>query len=70
MSTYYRKPEDIPNEVLAARLNELVKAAVNGDWTQFYMRIPCELDHDADCIMAEAARRIAAIPAPTPTKEG
>lgn len=65
MSTIYKRPEDVPNEVLANRLNELATAVTNKRGTDFEshftMRIPAECDRDADIVLSEAARRIQAI---------
>ena len=65
MSTKYKRSEDIPNHILAYRLNELSDACVasmNNDKAkfdrEFTFRIPCELDRDADVVLAEAARRL------------
>lgn len=61
MSRNYRRAEDVPNEVLIARLEALSDAITNGDAgisREFDMRIPAEVDHDADIVLAEAARRL------------
>jgi hypothetical protein len=64
MSTRYKRSEDVPNEILAARLDDLAKVITTTDKrmdSEFCMRIPAELDRDADLVMAEAARRLRAI---------
>ncbi|WP_305043860.1 hypothetical protein [Geoalkalibacter sp.] len=61
MSTKYRKSADVPNEVLAARLDELADVVSTGRGrmdSEFTMRVPAELDRDADLVMAESARRL------------
>jgi hypothetical protein len=59
MSTRYKRSEDVPNETLATRLDELAKVVTTGTFgSEFSMRVPAELDRDADIVMAEAARRI------------
>lgn len=65
MSRTYKSPEEVPNEVLAARLRELAsfitkpsKADHERLPSEFYMRIPAEVDHDADIVFCEAARRL------------
>lgn len=74
MSRQYASSDEVPNEVLAARLRELVdfitKPSKRDDErlpTEFYMRIPAEVDHDADLVMSEAARRLVA---PSPAVGG
>jgi hypothetical protein len=64
VSGKYQRSEDVPTEVLIARLQELVRAITKRgqpDWSEFYMRIPAEVDHDADIVLSEAARRLRAI---------
>lgn len=63
VSTKYKKSEDVPNDVLADRMDELVEAITNSTEgntfpSEFYMRIPAELDRDADLVLTEAARRL------------
>ena len=65
MSTQYETSREIPNEVLANRLEELSNAVVqrmkgNGSIfsNEFTCRIPCELDRDADVVLMEVARRL------------
>lgn len=62
MSTKYRESKAIPNDVLADRLDEMKELVIAGDAGRITMRIPCELDHDGDVVMGEAARRLRAIP--------
>lgn len=61
MSTKYRSGKDVPNSVLCSRLEELADAVTKGKQVidrEFVMRIPAELDHDADLVLYEASRRI------------
>lgn len=67
MSKEYGKPQDVPNSILADRLDELsgaVVARINRDpqkfEREFTVRIPAECDRDADIVLAEAARRLRA----------
>lgn len=61
MSTKYKESYKIPNNVLCKRLNEL-STAVTKDKDEinreFGMRVPAELDFDADLVISEASRRI------------
>jgi len=60
MSTKYNKSKDIPTEVLIARLEELATAVTKGKLSfanEFTMRVPAELDRDADLVLSEAALR-------------
>lgn len=72
MSTEYKESRDVPNDVLARRLRELSNHIVNrkGDFlSEFTMRIPAEVDRDADIVLSESADRIEArtdtIPVPS-----
>lgn len=61
MSIKYNKPEDVPNSVLCDRLNALSYTVTCGKEAvvyEFTMRIPAEVDRDADIVLSEAARRI------------
>ena len=60
MSTVYKKSSEVPDEVLCARLKELADCVATGDGKirEFSMRVPAELDRDADLVMCEAANRI------------
>lgn len=60
MSTQYQRSEDVPTSVLADRLDELSDAVTKGasGMHEFFMRIPAELDRDADLVLAEAAKRL------------
>lgn len=59
MSTKYRHTEDVPTEILCERLGEL-SGAVSGNRVnhEFTMRIPAEVDRDADLVLDESARRL------------
>ena len=53
--------KEVPNEVLCRRLDQLSDAVTEGRESvlrEFLMRIPAELDHDADIVLAEASRRL------------
>ena len=65
MSTKYRKASEVPDYVIADRLDELsdaVVARMKGDpdpmEREFTCRIPAELDRDADLVLSEAANRL------------
>lgn len=52
---------DVSNETLCARLDELASAVSKGRdaiLREFYMSIPARPDHDADLVLALAAKRI------------
>lgn len=56
-----RLGEDVPSDVLCARLKVLSDAVIEGKDAinrEFTMRIPAEVDRDADLVLAEAAARI------------
>lgn len=48
----------VPTDVLAARLRLLSKAITERNMSEFTMRVPAEVDRDADLVLAEAARRL------------
>ncbi len=61
MSRKYKFGDRIPTEVLIARLEELSNAVTKDRSTmcsEFTMRIPAELDRDADLVLGAAARRL------------
>lgn len=61
MTTYYKKSSDVPSKILCDRLTVLASAVTDGPVAisrEFGMRIPCEVDYDADMILAEAGERI------------
>lgn len=59
MSTKFKGGDTVPTQVLAARLKELSDYCTKNDMpSEFSMRIPCELDRDADVVMGEASRRL------------
>lgn len=58
MSTRYRAEDFIPDAIIADRLDELAGAVADQRLDEFTMRIPAELDHDADLVLSEAARRL------------
>lgn len=66
MTTDYKRSNLVPTETLVARLNELATAVTEGPDSvrrNFTMRVPAEVDRDADLVISEAARRIAALEA-------
>lgn len=61
MSNKYNHGDKVPTEVLINRLNELADAVAKGEVGikhEFDMRIPAELDRDADCVLSESANRL------------
>ena len=64
MSTQYKSAKEVPTEALIARLNELADYVTKGADSvrrEFTMRVPAEHDRDADLVLSEAARRLAAL---------
>lgn len=60
MSTKYKDPKEVPTTVLVARLKELADAVASGNFSELRMRIPAEVDRDADIVLAEVAKRLEA----------
>jgi len=61
MSTQYRNGHEVPDKVLIKRLKELSNAINKGEKSfssEFTMRVPAEMDRDADLVLQEAARRL------------
>jgi len=61
LSNSYKDCTDVPTNKIIDRLNELSDAVTKGRDTinrEFYMSIPARLDHDADLILCEAAKRL------------
>ena len=58
MSTIYKNSQDVPTSVLIERLKELAEAVAKGNRDELTMRIPAEVDRDADIVLAEAAKRL------------
>jgi hypothetical protein len=58
MSTKYEDPKLVPTSVLIERLKELADAIAKGNRDELTMRIPAEVDRDADIVLAEAAKRL------------
>lgn len=61
MSTKYKIGDDVPTEVLAKRLAELSDAVTKGPpivVREFVMRVPAEVDHDADLVLSSSAKRL------------
>ena len=64
MSREYDDASEVPTAVLCDRLEELWKAVTEGRQgidREFYMRIPVEVDHDADVVIAEACKRLLSV---------
>lgn len=60
MSARYRDPKDVPTSALIERLRQLADAVANNNMDEFVMRIPAEVDRDADIVLSEAAKRLEA----------
>lgn len=58
MSNKYKEGDHIPTAVLCARVDELVDAVIKGLPNEFTMRVPAELDRDADLVLSEVSRRL------------
>lgn len=61
MSNKYKHGDRVPNDILANRLGELATAVTKGKEAvnrEFMMRVPAELDHDADLVLSQAADRL------------
>ncbi len=63
MSTKYKDGDHVPTEVLCNRIEEIVKHITDPGLrpyllNQFDMRIPAELDRDADLVLSTVARRL------------
>lgn len=61
MSTKYKIGDEVPLEIICKRLKELSEAVTEGERgirREFYMSIPAQVDHDADLVLAAAAKRI------------
>lgn len=61
MSRTYTKSEQVPDAVLAKRLEELSNAVMKKGEDrdrELTMRVPAELDRDADLVLGEAAQRL------------
>lgn len=61
MSIRYRIGREVPMTVIIARLRELAHAVARGDRGELTMRVPAEVDRDADLVMSEAADRLEAL---------
>jgi len=61
LSRKYKDGSEVPNVVLADRLKELSSVVSNNRErmeSEFTMRIPAEVDRDADLVLMEASRRL------------
>lgn len=60
MSNQYKHGDYVPTDVLANRLDELSDAVTKGDAgrNEFSMRVPAEMDRDADLVLDAAAKRL------------
>lgn len=63
MSMQYKSSCEVPNSAICARLNELSEIVKQRPLPEheFSMRVPAELDRDADLVLSIAAQRIAAL---------
>lgn len=55
MSNKYKHGDKVPDEVLYERMNQLIRSITTREDfpSDFYMRIPAELDRDADLVMSQ-----------------
>ena len=61
MSNKYKHGDRVPTDVLIARLDELANAVTSGKSAigrEFTMRVPAELDYDADLVISQTAERL------------
>lgn len=58
MSNTYKHGNDVPVEVLATRLDQLSDAVTKNNMNEFTMRVPAELDRDADLVLMSASERL------------
>lgn len=66
MSDKYKHGDTVPSDELCKRLHELSDAVTKGPQAvarEFGMRIPAELDRDADLVLSQAAIRLATLEA-------
>ena len=63
MSARYNDVSEVPTTVICERLRELSEAVTTSDSKvrrEFTMRVPAEVDRDADIVLSAAADRLAA----------
>ncbi len=61
VSNKYKHGDRVPDSILASRLDALSDAVTKGKGAinrEFTMRVPAELDHDADLVLSQAAERL------------
>jgi hypothetical protein len=60
MSSKYKDGDVIPTEVLCERVKELIRLIMSGEvrHPDFTMRVPAELDRDADLVLHAIVERI------------
>lgn len=58
MSRHYQTPADVPLDVLCKRMDALSDHITKGSFHEFSMRIPAEVDRDADIVICEASKRL------------
>ena len=66
MSNIYKIGDVVPSKILCKRLDELADAVTQGPdcvRREFTMRVPAEIDRDADLVLSESATRIVALEA-------
>jgi hypothetical protein len=63
MSRKYKNGKNVPTNVLCERIKDITNAITAGDGgksllRECTMRIPAEVDHDADLVLSEVSRRL------------
>ena len=61
MSNQYKDESEVPTDVICDRLEELSEAVTKGRDAvsrEFTMRVPAEMDRDADLVLSIAAKRL------------
>ena len=59
MSTKYKTGNEVPTYILVNRLNDIADTIIKGGGHKLSMRVPAEVDYDADLVISECARRLA-----------
>ena len=70
MSRQYKDSESVPSVELCARLQEISSSIAKGNYSDLTMRIPAEVDRDADIVISEAGMRIKRLEAALEALEG
>lgn len=61
MSRQYKDSAEVPTQTIVGRIEQLSNAVTEGRDSinrEFTMRVPAEVDRDADLVLSEAAKRI------------